>query len=197
MANSPTQNSPKPVSEEERRPAAAEPDHTLPENSQANLDSKLDHAIEETFPTSDPISVHVTKGGAIDYDQPDTSPSGSQGHERRGTDENVLDRVRDALSDVAGSASETAREAYNQGQRYVRQASERYPEAERYYQDSSRAVRQQVEAHPLLWLFVAGAVGYGLAWLIHGNGGNRGERVPDYARTRRGYTAHRDKREGS
>jgi hypothetical protein len=41
----------------------------LPENSKENLDAKLDHAIEETFPTSDPISVSITKGGAIDYDQ--------------------------------------------------------------------------------------------------------------------------------
>jgi hypothetical protein len=26
-----------------------------------NLDKKLDHAIEETFPTSDPVSVKITK----------------------------------------------------------------------------------------------------------------------------------------
>ena len=38
-----------------------------PENSRENLDRKLDHAIEETFPTSDPVSVTITKGGAIDY----------------------------------------------------------------------------------------------------------------------------------
>jgi hypothetical protein len=36
-------------------------DHKLPENSKENLDEKLDNAIEETFPTSDPISVKITK----------------------------------------------------------------------------------------------------------------------------------------
>jgi hypothetical protein len=44
------------------------PDNKLPENSKRNLDEKLDQAIEETFPTSDPVSVTITKGGAIDYD---------------------------------------------------------------------------------------------------------------------------------
>jgi hypothetical protein len=38
------------------------PDNKLPENSKENLDAKLDHAIEETFPTSDPVSVTITKG---------------------------------------------------------------------------------------------------------------------------------------
>ena len=36
-------------------------DKQLPENSKENLDDKLDHALEETFPTSDPISVKITK----------------------------------------------------------------------------------------------------------------------------------------
>ena len=41
--------------------ATAQPDRKLPENSKENLDEKLDNAIEETFPTSDPISVNITK----------------------------------------------------------------------------------------------------------------------------------------
>lgn len=36
-------------------------DKKLPENSKQNLDEKLDNALEETFPTSDPISVKITK----------------------------------------------------------------------------------------------------------------------------------------
>jgi hypothetical protein len=44
-------------------------DAALPENTRENLERKLDHAIEETFPTSDPVSVTITKGGAIDYDE--------------------------------------------------------------------------------------------------------------------------------
>jgi hypothetical protein len=36
-------------------------DCDLPENLQSNLDRKLDHALEETFPTSDPVSVSITR----------------------------------------------------------------------------------------------------------------------------------------
>jgi hypothetical protein len=36
-------------------------DKKLAENSKKNLDKKLDHALEETFPTSDPVSVKITK----------------------------------------------------------------------------------------------------------------------------------------
>ena len=36
-------------------------DKRLPENSKKSLDKKLDHALEETFPTSDPVSVKITK----------------------------------------------------------------------------------------------------------------------------------------
>ena len=47
-----------------REPVAApeqKPDCDLPENSKANLDRKLDHALTETFPTSDPVSVSITR----------------------------------------------------------------------------------------------------------------------------------------
>jgi hypothetical protein len=33
----------------------------LPENTKENFDARLDHAIEEIFPTSDPISMTVTE----------------------------------------------------------------------------------------------------------------------------------------
>jgi hypothetical protein len=36
-------------------------DEHLQENSKKSLDKKLDHALEETFPTSDPVSVKITK----------------------------------------------------------------------------------------------------------------------------------------
>jgi hypothetical protein len=36
-------------------------DNKLPENSQKNLDKKLDNAVDETFPGSDPVSVKITK----------------------------------------------------------------------------------------------------------------------------------------
>ena len=36
-------------------------DESLPENSKKNLDEKLDNAVDETFPGSDPVSVKITK----------------------------------------------------------------------------------------------------------------------------------------
>jgi hypothetical protein len=36
-------------------------DKKLPENSKENLDEKLDNAVDETFPGSDPVSVKITK----------------------------------------------------------------------------------------------------------------------------------------
>jgi hypothetical protein len=39
----------------------AKKDEHLEENSKKSLDRKLDHALEETFPTSDPVSVKITK----------------------------------------------------------------------------------------------------------------------------------------
>ena len=39
----------------------AKKDEHLEENSKKALDKKLDHALEETFPTSDPVSVKITK----------------------------------------------------------------------------------------------------------------------------------------
>jgi ElaB/YqjD/DUF883 family membrane-anchored ribosome-binding protein len=185
---------------EERKPAGRPPDNKLPENSKENLDAKLDHAIEETFPTSDPISVGITKGEAIDYEsQEASSPTerGSQSHEGQdGTAESLIDQAKDTLREAAGSVSGAAREAYDQGKRYMRQAGERYPEAERYYQEGSRAVGQRVTENPMLALFVAGAVGYGLAWMIHGYRRGRPEQVPDHARTQQGYAPHRDQQRG-
>ena len=57
----PDPKSPQAPSETERKPPKAVDDETLPENSKENLDKKLDYAIEETFPTSDPVSVKITK----------------------------------------------------------------------------------------------------------------------------------------
>ena len=47
--------------EGERKPSKDTADCDLPENCQERLDERLDHAIYETFPTSDPVSVVITK----------------------------------------------------------------------------------------------------------------------------------------
>jgi hypothetical protein len=49
------------ASNQRQRPGKSRQDCDLPENSTENLDRKLDHALEETFPTSDPVSVSITR----------------------------------------------------------------------------------------------------------------------------------------
>jgi hypothetical protein len=171
---------------EEGKPAECPPDNKLPENSQENLDARLDHAIEETFPTSDPVSVTITKGpepDGSDQEARSSSAEDQQGRAESGSTEHVLDQVREALNDVAESATDAAGNLYSQG--------ERYPEAQRYVREGQSRVTQYTTENPLLSLFMAGAIGYALAWRIHGKRQNRKRDVPDYGRTDRGYAPHR------
>jgi hypothetical protein len=172
------------------------PDNKLPENSQENLDARRGHAIEETFPTSDSVSVTITKGPAADRsDQDARSSSADDQHDQseQGSTEHVLDQVREALNDVADQASGAAHEVFRRGEHYVRQAGEHYPQAERYYREGQQALRRQATESPLLSLLLAAAAGYALAWMIHGGWKGQGTGVPDYGRTRQGYAPHRDK----
>ncbi len=95
-----------------------ESDRNLPENSKESLDRKLDHAVKETFPTSDPVSVTITKGGAIDYDEKGKPITEEQAQGRRRVGEGVLGQATETLTSAASTASEMARGAYEQGQRY-------------------------------------------------------------------------------
>jgi hypothetical protein len=82
-------------------------------------------------------------------------------------------------------ASELAQDTYERGARYLRDGLDRYPEAGRSISEGEQAVSRPVEQHPLTAILVAGAVGYLLAYLIHGSGFRGGrEDVPDYGRTR-------------
>jgi ElaB/YqjD/DUF883 family membrane-anchored ribosome-binding protein len=202
MVNTPSVTSQSTSADAAKQPEECPPDNKLPENSQENLDARLDHAIEETFPTSDPISVTVTKQPAPQEPREATSAAssdqsrGGQDQSEQKTAEKVLDQVKEALQDVAQTASTTARDAYSEGQHYVRQARERFPEAERSYHEGRQALHQRITDNPWLSLFAAGAVGYLLAWMIHGQHRGDDRYVPDHARTRRGYAAHRDNRQG-
>ena len=143
------------------------PDRDLPENSQANLNAKLDHAIVETFPTSDPVSVSITKGDAMDFDQEVSAVSESSTPSSQDRAETVLQQAREAAQGVAEQATGAARDLYARGRATVRDARNRYPDVERFYQDSTQVVRRQVTEQPWLSFLVAGAIGYGIAWLIH------------------------------
>lgn len=154
-------------------------DKELPENSKERLDRALDHAIEETFPTSDPVSVSVTKRGPVDEQRAD---SASSSQDWRSTAESLAGQAQEALSGAANTAADAARRAYDQGTRYAQAARERYPEAERYYRQGTRAVREQMPESPLLMLLVGVGIGYAVAWAIHSGRDNGDNHVPEYAR---------------
>jgi hypothetical protein len=139
--------------------------------------------------------VTITKGP--EPDGPDqgarSSSAGDQGGPpERDSTEQILDQVRETLYDVADQASGVARDMYSRGEHYARQAQEQSPEAERYIREGQRAVTERVAGNPLLALLMAGAIGYALAWMIHGERRERDEHIPDYGRTNRGYAPHRD-----
>jgi ElaB/YqjD/DUF883 family membrane-anchored ribosome-binding protein len=130
-------------------------------------------------------------------DRPDQQARSSSADEQQdqpeqNTAEHLLDQVREALHDVADQASGPARDVYNGGEHYARQAREQYPEAEQYVRDGQQAVTNRVTANPLLALLMAGVAGYVLAWLIHGKRRDRERGVPDYGRTSRGYAPRQD-----
>ena len=185
-----------PFPPEQGKPGECPPDNKLAENSQENLDARLDHAVEETFPTSDPISVHITKGpepAPPAQEAPSSSADDHLGQAEQDPTEQLLDQVREALLDVTDSVSGATQDAYDQGSRYVRQAREQYPEAEQYIREGQRAVTHRVTRNPLLALFTAGVAGYVLAWMIHGQRRDRETRVPDHGRARRGYAPQRER----
>ena len=165
--------------------------NTLSENSKDKLDKKLDRAVEETFPASDPVSMSVTKGGAIDYGDEGVSTSARPGKpQEKSTAEHILTEAKEKLSEAGSTVSEAAHEAYAQGSQYVREVMDDYPEAERYYRQGTAAVRRH--ENPLLTLVLGLGIGYALALIIHGFASSGTKGVPDYARTRRVYAPHRD-----
>lgn len=104
-------------------------------------------------------------------------------NEVAGKGQNILGQAKDAVSNVASSASDIAQDAYNNPGRYVDHAQDAlrsaagsatdlaqdaYNDPGRYLRQGGDVLQQQVEENPLVALLVAGAVGYGLALLIHG-----------------------------
>lgn len=69
-------------------------------------------------------------------------------------DAGLSDQVQGAVRDVAEGASELWDEAYEQG--------------ERYYRQGRRAIERADSTTMMGWL-VAGAVGFGIAWLMFGH----------------------------
>jgi len=83
------------------------------------------------------------------------------------------ERQQEGLVDEAVDA---ARKVYNEGERYLRTAYDRLPA------DMDRYVSRPVQEHPLLGVAIGAAVGYLIAYLIHGSDSQwRSSGVPDYA----------------
>lgn len=177
-------------------PEACVPDCDLPENSQENLNARLDHAIEETFPTSDPVSVSITKQAAEAPRETAFATAKSQDQAEQEPSEELLDQVRGALQDVAQTTSGTLRETYREGLSYVQRVADRYPETVRSIEEGGQALQKRVTEKPWLYLFAAATGGYLLGWLIHGGSRRQVQHVPDYARTRRSYASYRDEQRG-
>jgi hypothetical protein len=162
-------------------------DKVLPENAKGNLDRRLDHAVEETFPTSDPVSVTITKGGAIDGAVP-VRPAERSG-DRAGSSGSYLDQAQAGLNEAGDRAWKAGRSAYDQGQRFAAQALDRWPQAERQLRESTSTLRTYASAYPLVTLAAGATLGFVLAKLMAG--GRQSESVPDYARTRRTYSPYK------
>jgi hypothetical protein len=82
-----------------------------------------------------------------------SQPRGGDQGAQRGGGESFAEQAQGAMRNVADSASELWDDAYEQGGRYLRQGSQ--------------AVGNVDPATVTGWL-VAGAVGFGLAWLLFG-----------------------------
>lgn len=147
-------------------------DHKRPAHAESDLHKMqqrlVDETVDESFPASDPPAWTTTgaKSVAAKLESEDTA----KGHDEQGRGETAgtVQRVMDQASNVA-------QEAYQRGGEYVRQGRNRIPDVQRYAQQGTRMMARPVEQHPLAALLVAGAVGYGLAWLIHNRAAGTGK----------------------
>jgi len=107
---------------------------------------------------------------------PNTQQRGST-NQGQGTSEGLVDQATEAVRNVASSASDLAQDTYERGARYAREGWDSLPDVGRY----GRAVSRPVEQNPVLALLAAGAVGYLVAYLVHGGGIQAiRDSMPDY-----------------
>lgn len=163
------------------------PDDKIDQKRPAQAESELkkmqqrlvDETVDESFPASDPPA--WTSGGTksvaatTDSERTPDTPLGSAAAGSATADGTVA-RV-----------SRMAEQVYETGLNYAREAHQRLPEAERYLQQGRRAAARPVESYPLTAVVLAGAAGFGLAWLIYrGVDSGSSREVPSYGK-RSGY----------
>lgn len=92
----------------------------------------------------------------------DGRPGSSQSSSSGGA--GLADQARDTLR----TASRAASDAFDNASEY----------GSRYYRQGSRAVGD-VETATMVGLFVAGAIGFGLGWLVFGEKSRSGDYIPE------------------
>ncbi|MGP9818541.1 hypothetical protein ACTZWW_00875 [Salinarimonas sp. NSM] len=80
--------------------------------------------------------------------------------------ERLADDAREVAERVAREAAEAARDAYERGAAAIRGEPPPY-RIERAIRDLERRAHAPMEQHPVVSLLIAGAVGFGLASLVH------------------------------
>jgi ElaB/YqjD/DUF883 family membrane-anchored ribosome-binding protein len=143
---------------DQKRPVQAE-------NELKKMQQRLvDDTVDDSFPASDPPAWTTTgnKSVAARCEPDDDTQAPTEGGQR------VLGQAEEMVRHVADQASTFARNTYKRGEHYVQEGRRRLPETERYYREVRSAIVHPVETHPVSALIIAGAIGYGLAWLIHG-----------------------------
>jgi ElaB/YqjD/DUF883 family membrane-anchored ribosome-binding protein len=80
----------------------------------------------------------------------------------------VSDQAKDMAQRAARTAQETGEAAWDVAQRAHAQAREVAGEAYAQGERTARELARRVEEQPLMALLIAGAVGYAMAYLLHG-----------------------------
>ena len=152
-----------------------------PESDLKKMQQRLvDETVDESFPASDPPAWTTTNSQSVAAQVDETES------DRAGGTQGSVDGAagHGAARDLADRASHLARGAMRTGGRYLDEVRQRWPEAERYYEDGRRMVTRPVETYPLTAVILAALVGYGLGWLVHGRRSRRsaGRELPPYGR---------------
>jgi uncharacterized protein YjbJ (UPF0337 family) len=95
--------------------------------------------------------------------------------EAAGTVQNAIGRTKDVARDYidqadeyVGSARDAAGRFVARGKRYVDEGFDGLPDPGEAFERGRTVVGREIQDNPLAALMIAGAVGYGLALLIHG-----------------------------
>ncbi|TXM93718.1 CsbD family protein [Methylobacterium sp. WL116] len=123
------------------------------------------------------------QGAAGDFVGSNRDSAEGRLREAGGKTQEAYGQAKDTVRNVADEAGDRAQEAYGQAEDAYGQArsklrdvadnvtdyaSDAYDRRGDYLRDGRQAVSSRVEENPLIALVLAGAVGYGLALLLHG-----------------------------